>query len=324
MKNINLNDIPIFIKEQKITKEEGTNFILKFISENYLVFGKNLYDEDLRSEVIIKVLEKIETLFNNYDENQGSFFTYLFSFIQNTILTFTKQKNRKIILEQVSQREWEQKCIELTEKYQLKPLLFSENKIPYSSKKINSDNLKKYCTEIAKSKNKTEKILLTLALKNCFYLTDNLIVKIAKYLNIDVQILSDLILYYKSEMNHKIQKKLNFEEKRDKAYYSHKKNEKEIEVLKEKQKFDFNTNSLYSSNAKLEKLYQVNKKHINNWENLNKKFTKGTFSVRPPNHLIADILGICERQVSYYLFCAKNGKTDFSEIQKKIEDFEED
>lgn len=324
MKNINLNNIPILINEQKITKEEGINFVIKFISENYLVFGKNLYDEDLRSEVIIKVLEKIETIFNNYDENQGSFFTYLFSFIQKTILTITRQKNRNFILEQASQKELEQKCNELTEKYQLKPLLFSENKIPYCSKKINPDNLKKYCKEIAKAKSKTDKILLTIALKNCFYLTDSLTVKIAKYLNIDVQFFSDLILYYKNEMNHKIQKRLTFEEKRDKAYYSHKKNEKEIEVIKEKQKVDFNTDSLYSSNIKLEKLYQVNEKHINNWRNLNKKFTKGNLSVRPPNHLIADILGICERQVSYYLFCAKNGKTDFSEIQKKVEEFEED
>jgi hypothetical protein len=38
---------------------------------------------------------------------------------------------------------------------------------------------------------------------------------------------------------------------------------------------------------------------------LNKAFEEGHLYLRPTNKTIANLLGICERQVAYYIKCAK-------------------
>ena len=48
----------------------------------------------------------------------------------------------------------------------------------------------------------------------------------------------------------------------------------------------------------LEKKYL---KHTQLWISLNKKLKDGVINIRPTNKAIADVLGICERQVSYYI-----------------------
>ena len=56
-------------------------------------------------------------------------------------------------------------------------------------------------------------------------------------------------------------------------------------------------------NYKYEKL---EKKHEKNWKNLNKSFEDGHLYLRPTNKTVANIMGICERQVAYYIRTAKN------------------
>ena len=54
------------------------------------------------------------------------------------------------------------------------------------------------------------------------------------------------------------------------------------------------------------KFERLERKHAKNWQNLNKSFEDGHLYLRPTNKTVADILGICERQVAYYIKTAKN------------------
>ena len=47
------------------------------------------------------------------------------------------------------------------------------------------------------------------------------------------------------------------------------------------------------------KFQSLENKHRKNWKRLNSSFEKGIMQLRPTNKTIADILGICERQVTY-------------------------
>ena len=58
------------------------------------------------------------------------------------------------------------------------------------------------------------------------------------------------------------------------------------------------------------------KKHYKTWQTLNKKFSDGFLFLRPTNKTVADLLGICERQISYYINCAKQ---DYKKGKNKIE-----
>lgn len=322
MKSIELNEIPNLLKEKKMSQEEGIIFLTNFISENYLIFGNRLRDEDFRSEVILSFLEKSDSLFKNYNENRGTFFSYFYSYIQNSALYLTKIKNKESVLKKITKSEIEQNYSNKMEKEET--LKIEENKVQYSSKKISKENIKKTLTEITKKKTKYEKIILTLTLKNSFYLTDDLIKKISNFLKIDTSLLSEIVMNYKTEMENKILRREEVFSKRDKSYFLHKKCEKEIDDLKTKRNLDFDTDIQYATNRKLEKLYYVNKKHITRWNSINKEILEGKINIKPSNHSIANMMGICERQVSYYLFCVKNGKTNFSELQEKTKEIKDE
>ena len=95
-------------------------------------------------------------------------------------------------------------------------------------------------------------------------------------------------------------------------------------ILENEMDQESSTNQKYVYQAQIDKLKHNNKVQIHNWEKLNNKFQNGLVTVKPSNLSIANILGICERQVSYYIMCAKNGKTDLSDIYKRLEEMDKD
>ena len=54
-----------------------------------------------------------------------------------------------------------------------------------------------------------------------------------------------------------------------------------------------------------ERFERLERKHARNWIKLNKSFEEGHLYMRPTNKTVANLLGICERQVAYYINSAK-------------------
>ena len=149
------------------------------------------------------------------------------------------------------------------------------------------ENLKKVSPSMA------ERILLVLALKSAYYITDAQIKKIAEICHLDENQFNEVIMSLKEQLNFRKDNKLELEIRRNKAYYQHRKLGSQLEWTKQEKTSDSDYEKLV-----LEKKF---KRHTLNWKKLNEKLEKGTINIRPTNKAIAKALGLCERQISFYI-----------------------
>lgn len=324
MKSFDLNKFPSLLENHQLTQEQGIKLIAEFISTNYPVFGLQLFNEDFRSEVMVVFLEKGTSIFSNYKPELGDFFTFLYGYISNIISSLRKKNARNSLQENLTE-------IEIKKDYAYSPYMIlpsqkpayyiNEAPVPYKSSKINPKELKN--GYFVPEDTRIEKTLLTLALKSAYYITDNQIRKISMLINMNEDELRNMIEYFRKELDKKHIKRQKMEEYRNRAYYCHRKYEKQIHLLTKEIELEHNSTQNYFYKSKIDKLQHIDNKQKSNWERLNFKFQNG-FNIKPSNLAIANMLGICERQVSYYLFCARTGKTDLSELNQLIEELDKD
>lgn len=294
MKSQELNLIPEKISQKQITKKEAIDIIGTFICQNYPIFGLHKYDEDFRADVLLYFLERGERVIESYNNQIADFFTYLYSNISSYIQTRKKMVAKNCIKESITISETANFLYEKESAYNnidYKKLELA--KVPYSYKPITAENLKKIFEPISSVNN--DKKILVLAMKSSFYISDSMIRKVCNLYKIKEEDFYSVIQYCKESITSKSNKHNIAIERRNYAYFHHKKYEHELEKSKEKY-----TNSEADNN-----LIRKNNKHENNWKSLNYKFEHGFLYLRPTNRTIAEILGICERQVSYYINCAK-------------------
>lgn len=308
----NINLLPKMIASGEITTKEGTKLLASFVCSNYPIFGLQKFDEDFRSEVFIKILEKGDRLFNTFNPENGDFFTFTFCFVKSQIKSTYKNfaKNNlhdKIFfdnnVENFLQQNPPEEIIEKS--------ISNYSKVPYAHKKINAAQLKEGIKQ-----NKLERYdrsVLVLALKASYYLNDEQIIKISKIYNINIEFLYDLIQYFRDQVDEKRTRLLHEIECRNSAYFHHRKYQQMIQAL---DKTEPNNYQMERENLEKSDNYQ-----IHNLNSLNEKFENRYLYLRPKTSSIANVLGICDRQVNYYLHCLKKGKID-KEILKKLKDSE--
>lgn len=297
------------LESGEITKKEAVHFLATFVCDNYAIFGLQNYDEDFRSEVFLYVLEKGDRVLDVYEPASGDFFTFFFCFIKSQIKSSMKKMSRQIINDKFSYEESVENYENDQQNYQC--INFKElnnNRVPYVHKKVNLEDLQKGIEQ-----NKLERYdrsVLVLALKSAFYLTDSQIKKISRIYDMDPEFFYDLIQFLRDGILNKKERLDLYVERRNSAYYHHKRYEEQIHYLEEKD----------SPNSDIErkKLARRNKLQIHNLDVLNQKFDEGFLYLRPSTKVVADVLGICERQINYYLQCIRKGKID-KDIIEKIE-----
>ena len=263
------------------------------------------------------LLEKSEQLFEQYNPQYGCFFTYFFCFIKSLMNVETRKiASQKVIdfleindcITSYEQHEEAYNLINYKDfdlhkvPFAYKPvsaysLQISCNREPYHIKEFlaNDDedfrklqeNLKKISPPLA------EKILLVLALKSAYYITDKQITKIAEICHLDINNFHALVMNLKSDLIEREKNKEKLEIRRNKAYFQHRKYRSRIE-WSENEKDDF---SPYEK-RKLSKKYE---KQTKTWKTLNQQLKRGVINIRPTNKAIAQALGMCERQISFYI-----------------------
>lgn len=292
-----LNDLAKQIADGLISRKEAVNKISVFICNNYKVFNLQKYDEDFRSEIVMYFLEHGEHILENYNPQLGDLFTYLYTYISS--LTFTKKRTlaKQRITESVTYLECQNQYSEKEYNYaKLTPVEITEPKIPYALNKTTQEELKKIFEKI-RTDNSDKKILV-LALKSSFYISDNQIKRVCKIYNLKTDDFYKTIQYLKETLSEKIVKRQKELERRNTAYYHHRKYERQISKLEE--------DNIYDNEQLLLQLNRKEIKHTKNWRRINNKFSKGYLYLRPSAKSIAEILGICERQVNYIVNSAKN------------------
>ena len=289
MKSFDLNLIPQMIEEGTITSKGAVNLICCFISRNYPVFGLLKYDEDVREDVVVKFMERGERFLRTYNPQQGSFFCYLHNHITSIINSLNKSMYRRSITDRINFEE----CIITTEEKMLKYQkldyhLLEQKKVPYAPSKVPADELCKTLRSIADGS--SDKKLLVLALKSSFYITDDQVEKVCQYYKIKPSFFYQIIQLCKDSVLKKKKHREELQERRNFAYYHHKRYRKMIDGL---------SDDTINADHKRMKFQSLENKHRKNWKRLNSSFEKGIMQLRPTNKTIADMLGICERQVTY-------------------------
>lgn len=297
MKQSEINALPEKLQLGLISEKEVILAICNFIMKNAPVFGLQKYDEDLRQDILLDLVERGHHIIHLYNPELGDFFTFIYCFICTLINTRIKKYALLSMRDKLNYEEsilnYEEKEVQYT---QIDYKSFELPKVPYSHKKLDPADLQKMVQEL--SLNHHEKKVIILALKSSYYLTDDQIQRICKIYHIKKECFYTLVQHCKNSLSKKSEKRTIAEKRRNYAYYHHKRYRTIIQNLDDD--LTSSQTDLFKENLKVKEL-----KHRKNWNKLNNSFEKGFLYLRPSTKTVANLMGICERQVNYYINCAK-------------------
>lgn len=310
MKQQDLNQLIETFQRGLLSEKETVDKVCSFVTQNYPIYGLHKFDEDFRQDVILNLLERGSHLLHLFNPNYGDFFTFLYCFVSTIINTKVKSRivhsmKEKLCLEE-SIDNFDEKAIKY---HRIDFKHFEEPKVPYAPRKIPAEELQNSLKELS-LKHQDKKILI-LALKSSYYLTDEQIERISHLYGIKPEYFYDMVQHCKDTLTDKHDRREKAQERRNFAYFHHKRYNRIIQKLK--------TEDYSEEQFSMAKEYESKeKKHLRNWNRLNKAFEEGHLYLRPTTKTVADLMGICERQVNYYINCAKK---EFGEnLLKKAED----
>lgn len=293
MKGSELNTLPEKLRQGSLTEKEVIGNISCFVVKNYPVFGLQKYDEDFRQNILLKLVEKGSHILRLYNPESGDFFTFLYCYI----CTLINSEIKKIAAEKIKEKLNINECIlefeDTAFKYtQIDYKSLELPKVPYACKKIDPKEFQQTINSL--SLNQNDKAILILALKSSFFLTDEQIRRICRIYNINKEYFYNLIQYCKNSIFKKTQRRTIAIERRNYAYYHHKRCKTIIDWIDE---------DIIPAQQKLfkERLAAKEVRHRKNWNRLNDSFEKGYLYLRPSTRTVANLMGICERQVNYYI-----------------------
>lgn len=289
-KSEEIEQLPEFVASGKITKAEALNLIAEEIYRTPFRFGLAGYDEDFRSDVILSFLQKGMSVLERYIPERSSFRSYLFAFIQGLVLTQKRNQIRKMVADN-SIRNYISREEAYTEQPPAEQLSVSCTPVKYKAVE-NGDiwrTLSNRCRAVGTSNAKTA---LILALKSSYYIPADCVDEISSYCSIESAELHRLISELNSLLYRKIDRRNLIINRRNNAYYFHRKYFMQLKYC----------NREKTNMADLSGRYT---RQTENWKNKNKLLQKSRYRVCPTNKMIAKLLGICERQVSYYIKRAK-------------------
>ncbi|MBQ9238982.1 MAG: hypothetical protein IJ191_06700 [Treponema sp.] len=291
-----LNEIPAHIAANKLTPKEAANRIAELIYRFPYKFGLYRFDEDFRSELIVSFLQQAHVLFDRYDSAQGAFVPFLYAFIRGLILSELRVLRKEAVdsksMKQEEANEYEQQMVRYApdevaatdEAYEFRPVIAPSK----------TYCVKNYCTY---QSNVEEKTVLVLALKASYYLSDRHISLISRYCEVDRAALAQTVADLKAPLEKRVQNWERLRTRRDNSYYFH----RTYAVMLNHQ------NETETVQAGLKARYA---KQTANWLAKNRQIKKSCHRICPTNKTVARVLGICERQVSYYITRARRKVAD--------------
>ncbi|MGI5096066.1 hypothetical protein IZU27_06980 [Treponema socranskii] len=280
-----IDDLPSLVQTGAISKEEAVKKIAEYIYREPYRFGLMGFDEDFKSEIILTFLQKGGQVFDRFDENCGAFRSYLYAFVQGLILTQKREEIRRFVADNTIKTFSPSEIAEhLQDEGSLTVAEKAAGYAPVSNTKI-WKALPKRC----KAKNASDaKTALILALKSSYYIPASSVDKVCSYCKLQSAELERLIAELNSLLYSRIERRNMIIRRRDNAYYFHRKYYMQIKMC-DKEKTD------------MERLLKKYRKQTESWKHKNRELQQSRWRVCPTNKMIANILGICERQVSHYI-----------------------
>lgn len=312
-----IEKFPELVFSGKLNWEQVAKELVVFIVKNKPMFGLQKYDEDFISDFIIIFLERGPQALSEFNDHRGSFLSYLFCMSRNIQSELFRRASIKHRIEYHNINESISEYYNKVEAYEnINYSDFERPKVPFNCKRISFEDFQIACKsdsyqiiKIPDQKNKeffdrqfkgyspkiVKNAVIVLALKSSYYITDEQIEKICQAFSINKGNLFQIIQEIKMHMETRIKNKEKIEIRRNKAYFNHK-------TLRDRIEWNNLNNSEPYENLKLNRSYEKNTK---SWSTLNHQLEEGKIHIRPTTKLIAKVLGISSRQVTYYQTTAR-------------------
>lgn len=298
---IRINEVYLKLSQKKISREEASKEIIELIYKLPFLFGLQKLDEDELMDFILFEMDKIDSVFNEYDQNLSSFSSYLYKNISFNYISwrrcYRKNKTINVFLEDNSINEFEEledqydkianKAVyEIPEEEKLLEIAAFTEKF----KDIDTDNAGKKITKLKalQLKNIQKEGTLYSGLKNCNTIDDIMISKISAMTEISEESLKIIIDRLRKCTANKCKKQQLALERRNVNYY--------YRICYEKELSKTSRNSL-RWNSLMEKYNSYSRKLTRQ----NQKLRENPYAICPSNRLIAEVVGVNERHIQYVL-----------------------
>lgn len=298
-----INALPGLVKSGRISSKQALGMLAEMIQENPYFFRLVSYDEDTRSDLILSVLQNGRFVFDRYNPQFGEFRTYFMSFLRGQLLTLSRRNAARFYSSMSLDQELPSEYERSAEMYARDEFPLAEARFtpcdpppaagaPYRIAPVPENRRAAGNAEFAgrwrKNRSASAKTALVLALKSSFYLTDRHIDEVSRRFGIDSDNLHRTVEDIKSTLRKRTEKFTSLKERRDKAYYLHK-------------KYRFQLQYCRQETIQKNRIRELYEKQTRNWKRKNEILQQKSYRVCPTNREIAGLLGICERQVSYYI-----------------------
>lgn len=292
----NLNFLPELVKNNELSAQEAAKIIAGDVMKNSVLYRVPQTDEDITSELCLRLIQNSEYIFKHFNSRLCSFKTYLSTYIHYQIMNIIRDNYKADYLDEhiknmsIFNYEEDENKYNMDETSfniaHLKNLSHSKiSKVPFTKKHpISSEGFREFFETKPEKKIKTT---LVLALKASYYLTNDHIEKISRYCGIKKSDLQELVDEIKESLLKKQEKIETTKKLRDKSFQLHLKFQQMIDKA--------------STDLKKQEYLKKYSKQTENWKKKNILLQEQALKLCPTNRRLAELLGICERQVGYYL-----------------------
>lgn len=292
MQKINMDKIPLFIKEKKITKQEAVYYIWEQLYKNPQKYYMADLSEDELSDFLIVFVEKLPSFFDLYlESNKISFSKFLLRYLVSSKNTWLRQKIIRNVNEKTIETFNQEESEKDIHKYEIKEVenVVMEENIPETPEKT----AKRRIAEMA---------ALVLTMKAYIDVDDEIVKKVSEFTGIEEEFIYEKIQELKEKNKPREEKRELLVKRRDNSFYYKRRYQIEMARLDENSKMQ----------SELQEKYEYQEKSLA----YNNELLKRRGLLTASNEQIASALGLRPRQVGFCISHIK--KPENLEIVKKM------
>lgn len=278
-----INNLPFLVKQGKISAEEGRNILWTEIHKHPFFYGIGMLTEDQRSEFLIWMRNNLQALITKFREGPVSFRSFARVCVWRTVRVWlrreVKKNARNNCLPENLLAEFTYDA-DKSEDVTAKSIETARDRHSYTSPKI---------PEILSKKKKQilRNLVHIAACKACNEIDETMTARLAKFLEIPQKAFEEEIELLRKETVGKKDTRQKVIEKRNRAFFFHK-------------KFEFELSRMDRSNISYETILKSYRKNTENWKTINEQLTH-KYQAYPSLGQISRLTGINERRISFYL-----------------------
>lgn len=284
MNTIKISELPLLVKEGKIDLADAKNELWSDIYQRPVLYGLKGLTEDQKSDFLMWMSSSFEGLIKNFRQGEIDFFFYVRTCIKRNLNSW---------IPRILNRAAGDNCIcdQIATEYDS----ISDTFIPVT-KKEKIELLKETLSTFTKKQQEIIKTFVHIcACRAVNELEEDTMNNICDFLGIDRNLFKTQIEKLKKLTGKKSLNRKKIIEKRNKAFFYHK-------------KFLYELSRLENSSVSYDFIFEKFMSHTANWKKINEELLH-RHSASPTTIEISKVTGIKHRQVSFYLNHKKKRKT---------------